>query len=199
MTRTQEKPPAGVERGGRSCEGGQTARKAVCPLTVSCILRPHPPQSAGTARFHFPSSHTSASQREKGVENPVDNLWKGRGINYGRHSPTGRKVYPPLSPSSSPGFPRTVHSPEPTFFIHTPAVHTLCTSPAPHRPTALRSAHSARPRAVDKRALRCGPDGDNFPAKLFAWKVSTVSTAYHQQYRYLLFLYPLIYRNPMFI
>lgn len=198
MTRTQEKPPAGVERGGRSSEGADCTQSGLPPY---CIL--YSASAAAAVRGHSPvsfsSSHTSASPREKGVENPVDNLWKGRGKNYGRHSPTGRKVYPPLSPSSSPGFPRLVHSPEPTFFVHTPAVHTLCTSPAPRRPTALRSASSARPRPVDKRALRCGPDGDNFPAKLFARKVSTVSTAYHQQYRYLLFLYPLIYRNPMFI
>lgn len=151
MTRTQEKPPAGVERGGRSSEGADCTQSGLPPY---CIL--YSASAAAAVRGHSPvsfsSSHTSASPREKGVENPVDNLWKGRGKNYGRHSPTGRKVYPPLSPSSSPGFPRLVHSPEPTFF-----------RPHPRRPHPVHKSGPAPPNRLTLCLLRpaaaCGQKG----------------------------------------
>lgn len=137
MTRIQEKPPAGVERGGRSCEGGQTARKAVCPpillYPVFCV-RGHSPVS-------FSSSHTSASPREKSVENPVDNLWKGRGKTT---AATARRAgrfthrFPHPPPPDFPGR-STARSP---LFSSTPPPSTPC---AQVRPRAAQPPYALPP------------------------------------------------------
>ena len=140
MTRTQEKPPAGVERGGRSSEGADCTQSGLPPY---CIL--YSASAAAAVRGHSPvsfsSSHTSASPREKGVENPVDNLWKGRGKTTaatarraGRF--THRFPHPP-----PPDFPvwSTARSP---LFSSTPPPSTPC---AQVRPRAAQPPYALPP------------------------------------------------------
>ena len=135
MTRTQEKPPAGVERGGRSCEGGQTARKAVCPLTVSCILRPQPPQSAAAARFHFPL-HTHPPRRGR-------KAWKTPWTTCGK---AGGKTTAAAARRAGRFTHRFPHPPPPDFPVRSTARSPLFSStPPPSTPCAQVRPRAAQP------------------------------------------------------
>lgn len=124
------------------------------------------------------------------VYNPVENRRINVGKNYARPDRSGWRIYPPLSPVAPTAFPRPVHRPERPFSIHAPPFHMVFTSTAARRLYALRSAPCAVPQAVDKSKDIGGPDGDNETDKFSVRKVSTVSTAYHQYHKFLLFSLP---------
>ena len=162
-----------------------------CSRPFSAARHPIPPLPAATCRGpSFRLRAESPHVPPPAVYNPVENRRINVGKNYARPDRSGRRIYPPLSPVAPTAFPRPVHRPERPFSIHAPPFHMVFTSTAARRLYALRSAPCAVPQAVDKSKDIGGPDGDNETDKFSVRKVSTVSTAYHQHHRFLLFSTP---------
>ena len=162
MTRTQEKPPAGVERGGRSCEGGQTARKAVCPgadctqsgLPPYCIL--YSASASAAVRGHSPVSFSffthirlaAGERRGKPRGQPVER----QGDKLRPPQPDGPEglptAFPILLPRISPDGPQPG-----AHFFH----------PHPRRPHPVHKSGPASPNRLTLCPLRpaagCGQKG----------------------------------------
>lgn len=151
MTRTQEKPPAGVERGGRSSEGADCTQSGLPPYLypVFCVRSRRSPRAQPGFFFLFTHIRLAAGERRgKPRGQPVER----QGEKLRPPQPDGPEglptVFPILLPRNSPSGPQ-------------PGAHFF--RPHPRRPHPVHKSGPAPPNRLTLCLLRpaaaCGQKG----------------------------------------